>query len=75
MTTRSKITTASQELLKDFISVISHAPNIDEMLQDERFDLKLMYKFYTQWMNKHHPMANKIKMSIFLNEFAVAFQL
>jgi hypothetical protein len=68
---RSKICISEQELLKDFISVINHAPNIDDMLKDERFDLALMYQFYVQWMNKHHPNVHKIKRVHFLDEFAL----
>lgn len=60
-------------LLQDFISVISGAPNIEEMLLDERFDVKLMYGFYTQWMNKHHPGKRVIKEHQFLKEMNKAY--
>ena len=61
-------------LLADFIRVIGSAPNIDEMLLDERFDVKLMYELYKSWMNKHYPNKRIIREDIFLKKFGKAYK-
>jgi len=69
--TKSYLSVAEQQLIKDFISVINHCPNIEEMMEDSRFDLELMYNLYEKWMNVHYPNKNKLNFGDFYYEFGL----
>ncbi len=59
----------SIKLIPDFVDVISHAPNIEEMLKDENFTPELLYDLYKQWMSAHYKTYYILNIDVFFKSF------